>query len=306
MMHSPFKSSLSSLKPYALAIKPYSKWALLGLILIVSYQLWLSWPTLVLKSIQIQRDFNGQLSDLLYDIQEKREGALWTFSVVSLVYGILHSLGPGHGKVIVTTYLVAKPTQAKTSLIITILSSLLQALVAIAMVSVLLWLYKASMRDVHAKAESAMMVSYFCVLLFGVVMIYRSVKKLRKPHQCCHHHAPKFAENWKEIISLIFTIGIRPCTGAIMILLFANMVGVYWVGVLSALLMAFGTCLTTSTIAMMTLGGKKLSGRLFGDKHHHHSHSKSPHYLALAGGIILGLFGLLLLQSGDVAFSRVI
>jgi hypothetical protein len=104
-----------------------------------------------------------------------------------------------------------------------------------------------------------------------------------------------------------------------MILLFANMVEVYWVGVLSALLMAAGTCLTTSTIAMLTLGGKKVTTNLFSrkhnhhhghdhdhDHHHHHSSSRTPNYMTLAGGIVLGLFGLLLLQSGDVAFSRVI
>ncbi|UAB72945.1 nickel/cobalt transporter [Vibrio sp. SCSIO 43132] len=309
--------------------KPYLKWAFAFLFLALGYQLWQSWPTLLLKSIQLQRDFNGQLSDLLYDIQEEHQGALLSFSIISFIYGILHSLGPGHGKVVVSTYLVAKPTQVKTSLIITIVSSFVQALVAIGLVSILLWVYKASMRDIHSKAESVMMVSYFCVLLFGLVMIVRSIRKIRNPSQCCHGHEPKFANDWKEVVGLILTIGLRPCTGAIMILLFANMVGVYWVGVLSALLMAAGTCLTTSTIAMLTLGGKKVTTNLFSrkhkhhhehshhhghdhdhshdhDHHHHHSSSRAPHYMTLAGGVVLGLFGLLLLQSGDVAFSRVI
>jgi hypothetical protein len=57
--------------------------------------LWQSWPTLLLKSIQLQRDFNSQLSDLLYDIQEEHQGALLSFSLISFIYGILHSLGPG-------------------------------------------------------------------------------------------------------------------------------------------------------------------------------------------------------------------
>ncbi|MFA0544367.1 hypothetical protein AB4512_24280, partial [Vibrio sp. 10N.222.52.B7] len=106
---------------------------------------------------------------------------------------------------------------------------------------------------------------------------------------------------------IIVTIGIRPCTGAIMVLLFANMVGLYWMGVLSAFAMAVGTALTTSLIAMMTLTGKHLVKRYLaaGNKNSSESLKAAGHYLQLFGGILLVLIGLLLMNGQDSGMSPV-
>ncbi len=129
---------------------------------------------------------------------------------------------------------------------------------------------------------------------------------------CGHQHvadadAINKASTLREYAGIIVTIGVRPCTGAIMVLLFANMVGLYWMGVVSAFAMAIGTAFTTSTIAIMTLTGKNLVKRYLaaGNKSNSATLKAAGHYLQLFGGVLLVLIGLLLMSGQDSGMSPV-
>ncbi|PMG27293.1 nickel/cobalt transporter [Vibrio splendidus] len=340
------------------------------LVAVGAYQLWSMWPSLVISSIQWQREVNSELADLLYEAKSNPWGAGSYLIGFSFIYGMLHSLGPGHGKVIVSTYLATHPTKAKASLVLTVVSAFLQALVAILLVSVLLWGFSASMRVVNDKANMFVSLSFALVAVVGVLICWKALKNIyttmRKPklkvkaittlatdtaapisarspmalgssgsmimgatnalqaadhthadHShadcgCGHQHVAdpesiNKASTFREYAGIIVTIGIRPCTGAIMVLLFANMVGLYWMGVLSAFAMAVGTALTTSLIAMMTLTGKHLVKRYLaaGNKNSSESLKVAGHYLQLFGGILLVLIGLLLMNGQDSGMSPV-
>ncbi|UPR34139.1 nickel/cobalt transporter [Vibrio cyclitrophicus] len=343
------------------------------LIAIGAYQLWSMWPSLVISSIQWQREVNSELADLLYEAKSNPWGAGSYLIGFSFIYGMLHSLGPGHGKVIVSTYLATHPTKAKASLVLTVVSAFLQALVAIVLVSVLIWGFSASMRVVNDKANMFVSLSFALVAVVGALICWKALKNIyttmRKPklkvkaittlvtdtsspisvqspmafrssvsdgsmmlnpsnalqptehshadHShtdcgCGHQHvadadAINKASTLREYAGIIVTIGVRPCTGAIMVLLFANMVGLYRMGVLSAFAMAVGTALTTSLIAMMTLTGKHLVKRYLaaGNKNSNASLKAAGHYLQLFGGILLVLIGLLLMNGQDSGMSPV-
>ncbi|CDT89440.1 conserved membrane hypothetical protein [Vibrio coralliirubri] len=342
----------------------------LVLIAIGAYQLWSMWPSLVISSIQWQREVNSELADLLYEAKSNPWGAGSYLIGFSFIYGMLHSLGPGHGKVIVSTYLATHPTKAKASLVLTVVSAFLQALVAILLVSVLLWGFSASMRVVNDKANMFVSLSFALVAVVGALICWKALKNIytamRKPklkvkaittlatdtaapisvrspmalrssgsmvmgatnalqaadhthadHShadcgCGHQHvadadAINKASTLREYAGIIVTIGVRPCTGAIMVLLFANMVGLYWMGVVSAFAMAIGTAFTTSTIAIMTLTGKNLVKRYLaaGSKSNSATLKAAGHYLQLFGGVLLILIGLLLMNGQDSGMSPV-
>ena len=343
------------------------------LVAVGAYQLWSMWPSLVISSIQWQREVNSELADLLYEAKSNPWGAGSYLIGFSFVYGMLHSLGPGHGKVIVSTYLATHPTKAKASLVLTVVSAFLQALVAILLVSVLLWGFSASMRVVNDKANMFVSLSFALVAVVGALICWKALKNIyttmrksklkvkaittlaadtsspisvqppmalrssvsagsmmlnpssalqpaehsHEDHShadcgCGHQHvadadAINKASTLREYAGIIVTIGVRPCTGAIMVLLFANMVGLYWMGVLSAFAMAVGTAFTTSTIAIMTLTGKNLVKRYLaaGNKNNSASLKAAGHYLQLFGGVLLVLIGLLLMSGQDSGMSPV-
>jgi len=334
---------------------------------LIFYQLWSVWPTLVVESIQWQREVNAQLADLLYDAKSNPLIAGGSLAGFSFLYGMLHSLGPGHGKVIVTTYLATHPTKVKASLMLTAISAFFQALVAVALVSVLVWGFQASMRVVNEKATVFVSLSFTLVVLLGglicwkaIRQIYHSVRGAQRhasslssvssafsvvrsatPHQsaftsaihrpviratatrqtaqghdhhadcgCGHQHvadaeAINRASTWREYVGIVASIGIRPCTGAVMVLLFANLAGLYWMGIVSAIVMAAGTAFTTSVIAIMTLAGKQLVQRylMTGNSHRKAGWQLTGYYLQLLCGVLLMVIGALLMNGQDTGLS---
>jgi nickel/cobalt exporter len=252
--------------------------------------LWQLWPRILVASINWQREIINQMSSLLYTAMQSRT-AMISLVEISFLYGIFHSLGPGHGKLVVSTYLATHPTKVKVSLAITIVSAMVQALVAIGIVSVFLLVVHTTIRHANAAVGQFFKASYLGVFLLGVYIVYQGVQQYlsRRKHvghahhhhdhhdhdhhdhhdgtcQCGHKHVATPADlnrasSMKEYIAIVLSIGIRPCTGAILILFFAHMAQMYWLGVMGALLMAVGTACTTSTIALMTVSGRKIVQR---------------------------------------------
>ena len=314
-----------------------------ALLLAVISFIWQAWPSLMMSSMQWQKAINAELSELLYQAQTHLLTAGTSLVLLSFLYGILHSLGPGHGKLIVSTYVATHPTKIKISLILTVLSALLQAIVAITLVSILLTVFNSSMREVNSEANRLISLSFYVVIILGLLIVGRNARALFKidyaKHKTLHinHFSPLTSSNvndtcscghvhfasadamnkassFKEYLVVIFSVGLRPCTGAIMVLLFANMLNIYWLGVVSAFAMALGTALTTSVIAMMTVTGKAVVKR-YTESNHTHSHDGigavgiKRHFIAtlikLIGGCILILIGTLLVSSQPIGISPI-
>lgn len=282
----------------------------LSCIAIFGYWLWQVWPSILLSAFRWQRENNAEISQLFYAIKAHKITAYLSLIWISFLYGAVHSIGPGHGKVIVTTFLATHPTKTKQALILTIGSAIMQAIVAITLVSVLLFIFDGSMRDVNNEVPTLINLSLCAVILLGASIVYKTAKQLwhtfqqqkleTHHHHCDHEHLPSAesinqATSWRSYLGIIMSIGIRPCTGAIMVLLFSKVIGLYWIGVVSAFLMAVGTAITTSSIALLTISGKRIIRRYINAPQHHISLGQL--YLQLIGGIVLIAFGAVLIKS---------
>ena len=102
------------------------------------FWLWQAWPQVMIKSVLWQREVNMQMSALLKRVAENPTRAGGSLLLFSFIYGVLHALGPGHGKVVITTWLATHPSKLKSGIALTLASSLLQGLVAIGLVVVVL------------------------------------------------------------------------------------------------------------------------------------------------------------------------
>ncbi len=84
---------------------------------------------------------------------------------------------------------------------------------------------------------------------------------------CGHSHGPEPSQlagpgGWSRGLSAILTVGIRPCSGAILVLVFALAQGLFWAGVAATLLMGLGTAITVSAIAIIAVSAKGLAARM--------------------------------------------
>lgn len=272
--------------------------------------LWHAWPQVMMKSIVWQREVNQQMSGLLKAVAENPAKAGGSLLAFSFIYGVLHALGPGHGKIVITTWLATHPSKLKSSIGLTLASSLLQGGVAIALVVVVLSLLQLPARQLHMSSFWLEKGSYALVGVLGLILCWRAVKKLRAllkkpkfkaftPHHvhdancgCGHQHLPtqeqlQSGDDWRARTMIVLSMGMRPCSGAIMVLLFSKVIGVFGWGMLSALAMAAGTSLTISSLAVLVHSFRQLAVRLSGTKTPVLWKQVGWTTLALAGGVIL-------------------
>ncbi|ENX4469194.1 nickel/cobalt transporter [Enterobacter roggenkampii] len=275
-----------------------------------SLWLWQAWPQVMMKSIIWQREVNQQMSGLLKAVAENPTRAGGSLLAFSFIYGVLHALGPGHGKIVITTWLATHPSKLKSSIGLTLASSLLQGGVAIALVVVVLSLLQLPARQLHMSSFWLEKGSYALVGVLGLILCWRALKKLRAllkkptfksftPHHvhdeycgCGHQHLPtqeqlQNGDDWRARLMIILSMGMRPCSGAIMVLLFSKIIGVFGWGMLSALAMAAGTSLTISSLALLVHSFRQLAVKLSGSKTPVLWRQIGWTTLALAGGVIL-------------------
>lgn len=254
-----------------------------------------------------QSEFYRQMSSTIR--AAKSDGsAVWTLLFISFAYGIFHAAGPGHGKAVIASYLVANRETARRGIALSFASALMQSLVAILIVGISAWILNATAKTM-CKAEGAIEIaSYGLIALFGLRLVWvkgrtfiRAFQAAQpvpaiagRPHDhhdhghhhhdhahahdhhghdhdehCGHSHGPTPSElagpgGWRRGLAAILTVGIRPCSGAILVLVFALAQGLFWAGIAATFLMGLGTAITVATIAVIAVSAKDIAGRLSG------------------------------------------
>ena len=215
--------------------------------------------------------------------------AIWTLLALSFGYGVFHAAGPGHGKAVIAAYGMARDQAITRAVLMALAAALLQAIVAIALVGVLSILLNATAARMGEVATLIEALSFAAIGVVGLVLLWQKSGSLAalgsaSGHQhahdhhhghdhhhhegeaCTHHHAPVAVEGsgLKGAVAAVLAAGIRPCSGAIIVLVFALSQNVLGIGVLAALVMALGTALTTGGLAALAILAKRTATRLAG------------------------------------------
>jgi ABC-type nickel/cobalt efflux system permease component RcnA len=255
---------------------------------------------LLAKQGEFYREMSGAIR------AAKSDGsAVWTLLAISFGYGVFHAAGPGHGKAVISSYLVANEETARRGVALSFASALMQALVAVLIVGVCAWLLNATAKTMCGAERAIEIASYALIGGFGARLVWSKgggfLRALRTPQpapvaaqphghdhdhdhghahhahahdpdhvhdeHCGHSHGPSPRElagpgGWRRGVGAIFAVGIRPCSGAILVLVFALAQGLFWAGVAATFVMALGTAITVATIAIVAVSAKGLARRL--------------------------------------------
>ncbi len=316
--------------------------------------------------------------------------AVWTLFGLSFAYGVFHAAGPGHGKAVISSYVVANGETWWRGVVLSFASAILQAIVAVAIVGVAAVLLGATRRTMDGTIWWIEVISYGLIAALGarllwvkgraLISAWRKYRAEQEPvhshalahahvrshavagaghahagahahghgghdhdhaghahahahhshahkHEhthgaaCCGHHghdhddhasawghahAPEPQElagpgGWKRGLSAIIAVGLRPCSGAILVLVFALAQGLFWAGVASTFIMGLGTAITVAAIATLAVGARGIAQRFA-------SARPGPGMLALRGlevaaALLVLVFGIALLF-GYIASER--
>ena len=272
--------------------------------------------------------------------------AAWLLMGLSFAYGIFHAAGPGHGKAVISSYLVANEETWKRGITLSFASALVQALVAVAVVGIAAALLGATAKTMSNAVWWIEIASYLLIALMGARLLYTKGRAfmsewafLRAPktlgaaataahdhhhhdhghhhrhghdhdhahdhhdhahdhhdhahhdhahahdHQhdhanpahgevghvhdehCGHSHGPTPDQlagpgGWKRGLMAIFAVGLRPCSGAILVLVFALAQGIFWAGIAATFVMGIGTAITVAVIATLTVSATGIAARI--------------------------------------------
>lgn len=318
----------------------------------------------------------------------------WAFLVLgslSFAYGIFHAAGPGHGKVVISSYVLANERQYRQGLWLSFASSMLASLVAVLFILVAALVLNLTGDAMGNAANWIGIGSYLMVALLGLWLIVRHVFGLghrhgtpaqaRKeqprhdraaarrhlyddadghdhphthvaetrgalaralesasaesrrgtarpayppgahaghhhyhdghPHHGHHHddhdhdhdHAHEHSHvavtpdqlrrgNWREALGVVLAIGLRPCSGALIVLVFALSQGLLLAGIISVFLMGLGTAITVAALATLAMTAKGLAKRL--TRRESLAGTRLVWWAELAGAFLVFGFGILL------------
>ena len=213
----------------------------------------------------------------------------------SFAYGVFHAAGPGHGKAVLTSYMIASETALRRGLLLAGLAALLQGAVAIVFVGAAALLFRATAGEMNDAARLIELASYAAIAALGGRLTYSKGRSLldalRSPPMtpvsrfaceaiddpdhvhgpaCEHFHAPDPATltgpafSWRDAIATVIAAGLRPCSGAILVLVFTLSQNMFAAGVAAVLAMSAGTALTTGALACLAVYAKSAAVRWSG------------------------------------------
>lgn len=224
-----------------------------------------------------QAGFYRELTATLRLLKESQT-ALPALLGLGFAYGVIHAAGPGHGKAVISAYIMSEERSAAVrGFVLSLSAALVQALVAITLVMVMTMLLKATARDMNAASRWIELVSFAAITALGLALLWRKAGLLDgalrgEVAACapgCSHETmlpPAAPRSLAQTTAVVLTAGIRPCAGAIIVLVFAASQGLIWAGIATTFAMALGTALTTGLIALLAVMAKRLALHMAGGR----------------------------------------
>jgi nickel/cobalt transporter (NicO) family protein len=264
---------------------------------------------------------------------------------LSFAYGVFHAAGPGHGKAVISSYMIANEVELRRGVAISFISALLQGVVAILLVGTAFFLLRGTGITMTAATRAMEIASFGLVALFGAWLLVKKIRALRMrvvrvpkaapataalfdgpsasrsstglsfraveidDHdyegdgdycEACgisHMPDPKMLDgkefNLREAWSAIIAVGLRPCSGAILVMSFSLLNGLYLGGSLSVLAMSLGTAITVTILATLAVMAKDAALKFAGPNSR--TGRRIGHAIEIAGALFILLIGLSLL-----------
>ena len=259
--------------------------------------------------------------------------ALYGMISLSFFYGVFHAAGPGHGKAVIGTYLLSNESALKRGILLAVLAALMQGVTALVLVLGAVQLFGWTRRQAADAVPSLELASYGLIAIIGILLMKRAAvtflrfyrlsredKSLlgKTPHHhahahdhthkhsdipppcpdCGHTHAPDPAllsgqMRLRDSVSIILSIGIRPCTGSLLVLIFAESLNMRWAGIFSVFAISIGTALTVSMLAILAVHFRKFAKKI-ASKQENQMLRYISFGVTFAGGAFITSLGILL------------
>ena len=240
------------------------------------------WSLMVQTIAETQRALHSELAAAVKAARDAGPAAQAWLIGLSFLYGIFHAAGPGHGKVVISTYLLTHESRLKKGIALAFASSFVQGLSALLIVWIAVGLLGWAFKDARGIVDDVETVSFALVGLLGLILMIAAGRRLLAQWRTAGHDHSGMSEEcgtcghshgiakqdldrsstWGGMAAVVFAVGLRPCSGGVLVLLFAHVAGVPISGGVAVMIMSLGTAMTVSTLATLAVHARRTSLRL--------------------------------------------
>jgi ABC-type nickel/cobalt efflux system permease component RcnA len=261
-----------------------------------------------------QLQLHKQLNQQVMLIAEQPHNYGISLIVISFIYGVFHAVGPGHGKAIIVSYLASNPLSKLNSCSLALAAAIVQALTAILLVTSVSLVLKFQYSQLAISAGQFSLLGYSLLLALGIFIALRSSYQLYKIKNdqnscssCCASANLKVVDKslYQQCL-LVISIGLRPCSGALIILVTSAMLGIFHYGVLGTLAMSLGTAVCTCIIALASLYARDLLNKTL--LLYKGNHKRQPYglYIQFIGSIVIILLAYSLINANKILTNPIL
>ncbi len=251
-----------------------------------------------LKHISVlQRSLNQKITELSKEIKEKKSPKpILIILFVTFIYGMVHALGPGHGKTVTFSYFLSERAQVKKGIMVGTLIGFLHAGSALILVLVLYFIIQQSfLRPIEDLSRIIKLISYALITAIGLFLLLKATIALWRKEKNAGKSTYENSVTTKGIIPFAIAVGMIPCTGAVIVLLFSISMGILGIGIISTLCMASGMATTISLVGVSTILAKKGVTKFIINRPKMNTILQTT--LSIIGALLLTLLGILLFTS---------
>ncbi|ARU01417.1 nickel/cobalt transporter [Yoonia vestfoldensis] len=230
-----------------------------------------------------QMQVQNAMAAALRALQQGDRAAVLTLWGLCFAYGFVHAAGPGHGKLVIGGYGLGARVPLGRLAGLALAASLAQAMTAVALVYGAVWALGWGRAQMTGLADDVLEpLSYALIAGVGLWLVLRGARHLRGLRQpvhghdavcasCGHAHGPSVAEaaavrSWRDAVAIIAAIAVRPCTGAVFLLILTWRFGLDWAGIIGAFVMGLGTASITMLVAFAAVGLRETTLQLVSNR----------------------------------------
>lgn len=248
----------------------------------------------------IQKELTIKLNGFGSDIAANPFGpALWMFLGLSFIYGVVHAVGPGHGKTVVCSYFLSNPGSFFSGALMGNVITFVHMGSAAVAVGIAYMIFSSGMGGFQQASRALQPASYALLALMGLFLAVKAIRDVFKggmiaETSCAiHHDEVARSAHIKNVLMVSFVTGLIPCPGAAVILAFSIGLNIFWAGVLAIVSMAIGMGLTTTLFAWAAVAARDVTLKLSGRNKTFFNWVYAG--LSICGAVCIALFGVVLL-----------